>query len=301
MSDPAPVPPKVAVPDQVAGTTDSPESDSASPRPSSGGLFKKHTASMMNASSFVKTLDVEREAEKIAIVMRKETNATQRRENWNCFLHSKVFLSLLDDTFYKACHLMDDDFKKGDNQLDASELQVSMDILHDKLGEFAHLQLPESRETAKTLLPKFDIDGNGKLDLEEFRRFAQVYFNRLNWSLWQIAGRGAILGMGTFLVTKFVVVPTLKPVLKAGMDFIIPKVMQQVRKVAGNRVSGGIKKLGRLVNPVRFIKKNPTKTELAILAEKAAHAKKIKKAIAFLRNLTITTTMGGMASCAGII
>lgn len=69
----------------------------------------------------------------------------------------------------------------------AYQLQFAMDLMHEQLNAKAFGKLPKPSDNAHHLLAQFDIDGNGRLDLEEFYRFSLVYFSELKWPIWKVA------------------------------------------------------------------------------------------------------------------
>lgn len=80
-------------------------------------------------------------------------------------------------------------------------------------------------------------DNNGKLDIEEFRRFSRVYFSRLEWPLWRVAAKGFALGCVALLAGEYV----LSPVVRRVAGVLIPKLVAKLRKKLSRAVSDTVK------------------------------------------------------------
>jgi hypothetical protein len=231
-------------------------------------------------------------------------DARIRREHWGLFLHSKEFQERMDGTFYSVCNLKPSKTQEGEEALDASEMQMAMDILHEQLSHEAGGLLPKSRETSSTLLPQFDLDGSGELDLDEFRRFAQVYFNRLKWPMWQIYLKGAAIGLGTALGVRFVVLPITKPVAARIAKLVVPKVVGAVNKAVTSKLGLGLRTLGSKANPFTYVspfRRRLSRQEKELQKEKERLQKIRERRLREVKNLLVASLVGGLAAMAGLV
>jgi hypothetical protein len=177
-------------------------------------------------------------------------------------------------------------------------MQFAMDLLHERLNEKAGGKLPKIEEDARCLLTRFDEDHNGRLDREEFGRFARVYFSRLEWPLWRVAAKGFGVGCVAFAVAEL----ALAPIGRAIAGVVIPRLIAKVRKEFGAAMSEKMKvKLEKL--RARFGDGNPlTQSE-----REAADVRRIERREALerrakkVRKVAGFGAMGAAATVAGLV
>lgn len=225
-----------------------------------------------------------------------ELNTKKLAQKWADFIHSKEFQKITDEVYHQSANARDATHE--DDEIDEVELQFAMNILHEKLNAMAKGKLPKPEDDAKELLVKFDEDKSGKLDLQEFRRFAQTYFSRLKWPVWKSALRGAAVGAAGFFTIQFAVAPLAEKFVNVVMPIMIKKVTSEMKKQMGFELKD---KFGML--KAKFGDGNPlsdSEQEKAEMA-KIERRKRMRKRMKYLKDVGSFCVMGGTAAAAGFI
>lgn len=222
------------------------------------------------------------------------------RKEWTIYIHGVQFRKMVEDVFYKSCNVKQDLCgTAADNKLDTSELQIAMELLHNRISSLIDMgELATPDTSVAELLERFDTNNDGSLDLEEFYRFALVYFSELRWPMWKIVTKGAIVGAGVHIAIKHVARPLFFKALYKSIPLGLRLSNYFGKSIVFGQARSRVEKLRLMFsdgNPLRVSDKEQAMLDLK---EKVERRRKRK---AFFKGLSQFSFVGGIAAVAGLV
>ena len=223
----------------------------------------------------------------------RETNAKLLSIRWMDFVHSKEFEDEVRAVYNSASAA-----RIADGVLDVTELQLAIDLLHERLNVHANGCLPKPKEKAATLMKEFDDDKSGTLDEGEFLRFAMRYFSRLEWPMWRVLARGAAIGLGTYVAHEIWINPLVQRFINVMIPKMIAKIKKDLERELGGSVSDFFERMKiKLSDGNVFVDGEEEKKSLEALERRARRRKKIAQVKAF----GVAAVIGGTSAAAGLM
>ena len=225
--------------------------------------------------------------------MARETNAKVLSMRWMDFVHSKEFEEEVLGVFQSASAA-----RIADGVLDVTELQLAIDLLHERLNAHANGCLPKPKESAASLMKEFDDDKSGSLDEGEFLRFAMRYFSRLEWPMWRVMARGAAIGLGAYVAHEIWINPLFQRFINVMIPKMIAKIKKDIERDLGGSVSDFFERIKiKLSDGNVFVDGEEEKKSLQALERRARRRKKIGRVKAF----GVAAVIGGTSAAAGLM
>ena len=160
-------------------------------------------------------------------------NVKQQKQQWMDLILSKEFDLVLMEVFVKCSGINEEQDSTGEPSLDVAELAVAIDSLYSRLEKMmgGGKKLPRIKEKTNAILAKYDDNTDGKLDAREWEGFARTYFSRMEWPVWKTAARGAVKGVGAFVVVQTAVQPLAGAAIGVALPVVMKIVKEQMSKL----------------------------------------------------------------------
>ncbi|KAK3269838.1 hypothetical protein CYMTET_21735 [Cymbomonas tetramitiformis] len=230
----------------------------------------------------------------------KTLDVRKLRKEWTIYIHGAQFREMVEDVFYKSCNVKQElSGAAADNKLDTSEMQIAMELMHNRLGSLIDMgELATPDMSVAALLERFDTNNDGSLDLEEFYRFTLVYFSELRWPMWKIVTKGAIVGAGVHIAIKHVGRPLFFKALYKAIPLGLRLSNYFGKSIVFGQARSRVDKLRLMFsdgNPLRVSDKEQELIDLKAKEERLGKRK------AFFKGLSQFSLVGGIAAVAGLI
>jgi|MDSY01.2.fsa_nt_gb hypothetical protein len=160
-------------------------------------------------------------------------NVKQQKQQWMDLILSKEFDLVLMEVFVKCSGINEEQDSTEEPSLDVAELAVAIDSLYSRLEKMmgGGKKLPRIKEKTNAILAKYDDNTDGKLDAREWEGFARTYFSRMEWPVWKTAARGAVKGVGAFVVVQTAVQPLAGAAIGVALPVVMKIVKEQMSKL----------------------------------------------------------------------
>ena len=160
-------------------------------------------------------------------------NVKQQKQQWMDLILSKEFDLVLMEVFVKCSGINEEQDSTEEPSLDVAELAVAIDSLYSRLEKMmgGGKKLPRIKEKTNAILAKYDDNSDGKLDAREWEGFARTYFSRMEWPVWKTAARGAVKGVGAFVVVQTAVQPLAGAAIGVALPVVMKIVKEQMSKL----------------------------------------------------------------------
>ena len=160
-------------------------------------------------------------------------NVKQQKQQWMDLILSKEFDLVLMEVFVKCSGINEEQDSTEEPSLDVAELAVAIDSLYSRLEKMmgGGKKLPRIKEKTNSILAKYDDNTDGKLDAREWEGFARTYFSRMEWPVWKTAARGAVKGVGAFVVVQTAVQPLAGAAIGVALPVVMKIVKEQMSKL----------------------------------------------------------------------
>lgn len=160
-------------------------------------------------------------------------NVKQQKQQWMDLILSKEFDLVLMEVFVKCSGINEEQDSTEEPSLDVAELAVAIDSLYSRLEKMmgGGKKLPRIKEKTNAILAKYDDNTDGKLDAREWEGFARTYLSRMEWPVWKTAARGAVKGVGAFVVVQTAVQPLAGAAIGVALPVVMKIVKEQMSKL----------------------------------------------------------------------
>ena len=160
-------------------------------------------------------------------------NVKQQKQQWMDLILSKEFDLVLMEVFVKCSGINEEQDSTEEPSLDVAELAVAIDSLYSRLEKMmgGGKKPPRIKEKTNAILAKYDDNTDGKLDAREWEGFARTYFSRMEWPVWKTAARGAVKGVGAFVVVQTAVQPLAGAAIGVALPVVMKIVKEQMSKL----------------------------------------------------------------------
>lgn len=160
-------------------------------------------------------------------------NVKLQKQQWMDLILSKEFDLVLMEVFVKCSGINEEQDSTEEPSLDVAELAVAIDSLYSRLEKMmgGGKKLPRIKEKTNAILAKYDDNTDGKLDAREWEGFARTYFSRMEWPVWKTAARGAVKGVGAFVVVQTAVQPLAGAAIGVALPVVMKIVKEQMSKL----------------------------------------------------------------------
>lgn len=160
-------------------------------------------------------------------------NVKQQKQQWMDLILSKEFDLVLMEVFVKCSGINEEQDSTEEPSLDVAELAVAIDSLYSRLEKMmgGGKKLPRIKEKTNAILAKYDDNTDGKLDAREWEGFARTYFSRMEWPVWKTSARGAVKGVGAFVVVQTAVQPLAGAAIGVALPVVMKIVKEQMSKL----------------------------------------------------------------------